>query len=442
MRPVSSVVKINSKFFLLLFVVALICNAGTISGQILKYDNLSFSEALAKAKKSNQLVFIHLESDCDQCNSMANEGLSGDEIGELFGKFVCIKVGFNTEDYKKVISDYRIFPNYPSSVFVDSDGNYLASMLNQSTNNRNIYFKLAANAMANEKNPPFKIYTVALSKEKFDKELLKQYIVKLYDKNFNIADLVEKYAETLTIKELSDTAELKFLIRTAPIVNSNLYKLIHLNSVLYNKVFESIPFEERVRINQKTILQSKEKAIREKDRKYLYSVSSFLTETYNNDYKAAQKANYNLQMEYYKAIKDSSQYYELVKQYYFWYIKSLKMDSVCNSELNLTISRPDGAIIKGGSLYKTGIQLNNMAFSLLQLSSDKEYLGYALKLSEQTLRYNYPPFIDTYAQILYKLGGKKDAIDWQQKAVDLSDSLHQPNSQLKEVLAKMKSSSL
>jgi tetratricopeptide (TPR) repeat protein len=118
------------------------------------------------------------------------------------------------------------------------------------------------------------------------------------------------------------------------------------------------------------------------------------------------------------------------------------MDSVCKAELNQAFKRPDGAIIRGGSLYQIGNQLNNMAFSISELSCDKEYLGFALKLSEQTLRYNYPPYIDTYAQILYKLGGRKDAIDWQQKAIDLSDSLHQPSNQLKEVLVKIKNGSL
>lgn len=442
MKPNSSVFKISSFFYQLLFVLSLICITEVVSGQPLRYANLDFSEALSKAKNDNQIVFVQLDSDCDQCNSVANDGLSGDEIGELFGKFVCIKVSFNTEDYKKIISDYRIFPNFPSSLFIDSKGNYLASLLSRSTSNRNEYIKLAAIAMSNEKNPPFKIYTDALSKEKYNNKLLKQYINILNEKNFNISDLVEKYAGTLTLKEIEDTTELKFLIRTAPIVNSNLYKLIHYNNELYQKVFESIPFEERVQINRKIIAQSKAKAIREKDRHFIYAVSSFLSDTYINDYVMAQKANNILLMDFFQAIKDSSQYIALAKQYYNLNIKTLKMDSVCTAELNQTITRPDGAIIKGGPLYQIGNQLNNMAFSISELSCDKEYLGFALKLSEQTLRYNYPPYIDTYAQILYKLGGKKDALNWQQKAIDLSNSLHKPSNQLKEVLVKMINGSL
>jgi hypothetical protein len=143
-------------------------------------------------------------------------------------------------------------------------------------------------------------------------------------------------------------------------------------------------------------------------------------------------------MDFYQVMKDSSTYFRIAKQYYDMNFKKLKMDSVCNAELNKTVHRPDGAIVKGGMLYQTGNQLNKIAFTLFELSSDKEHLGFALKLSELTLKYNYPSYIDTYAQILYKLGAKKDAIDWQQKAVNLSDSLHQPNNQFKDVLAKMK----
>jgi len=417
-----------------------------VNSKPLNYEEIGFSEALAKAKKSGQLIFIQLESDCDQCNSVADEGLSGSDISALFDKFICIKAVYNGSDYKKIVSDYRIYPNYPSSLIVASDGSYLASMLNKSTNNRNEYIKLAATAMSNEKNPPFKKYEDALTKEKADRAVLRKYIIKLNDNNFNSQDLVEKYAGDLTLKELEDTSELKFLIRTAPIVNSTMSKLIRSNNALFQKTFESIPYEERVRINRKIIARSKEKAIREKDINYLHEVSDFLASTYSSDYREAHKARANLNLEYYQAVKNASLYYSYANSYYNSFIKNLKMDSVCNAEMKRTVQRPDGAIVKGGMLYQTGNQLNGMAFALCELSSDKEHLGFALgfalKLSELTLGYKYPSYIDTYAQILYRLGARKDAIDWQQKAVNLSDSLHRPNNRFMEVLDKMKNGTL
>lgn len=113
MNLTSSIFKTRSSICLLVFIVSLICNAETLQGQTLKYENLDFLEALAKAKKSDQLVFVQFDSDCLQCNSMANEGLSGDDIVNIFGKFVCIRVGFKTNDYNKmflIIGFTRIYP--------------------------------------------------------------------------------------------------------------------------------------------------------------------------------------------------------------------------------------------------------------------------------------------------------------------------------------------
>lgn len=442
MRLKSFLSKTKCSFFQLRLVILLLLFAVIVQAQPMKYASLSFSEGLKNAKKSHQILFIQLESDCDQCNSVADQGLSGEEINELFGKFLCIKTGYNTDDYKKIISDYRIFPNYPSSLFVDSNGNYLSALLNQSTTNRNEYIKLAANALANKDNPPFKVYSDALAKGKCSKELLKQYITRLIQNRFNADDLVEKYAGELTLKDLEDTTELKFLISTAPIVNSNLYRILHYNDLLYQKVFASFPEEERVKINKIVIGRSIDKAIREKDKNYLYPVLTFVRGTYGKNYNAAQMAETNFQLDFLKGTKDSAGYFAQAKRCYDWNFRGLKMDSVVKAEVASSFKRPDGAVIRGGSLYHYGNLLNNMAFSIYELSSDKEHLGFALKLSEKTLNYNYPSYMDTYARILYKLGGRKEAIDWQEKAIDLCNSIHQPSDQFKEVLLKMKNGTL
>lgn len=441
MKTNSANIKSSGQIFFI-FIFVLLNYPIIVNGQRMNYENLNFSEALAKAKKTHRLVFIQLGSDCRQCDSVAEKGLSGKEVSQVFQKFIHIKADYNSSDYDRIISDYRIRPKMPSSIIVDPEGNYLASMLNKSTSNPFEYVKLALSATAAEKNPPFKIYTDALSKDKLDRNLLKEYITKLIDSNLEIGDLGEKYAGALTIKELADTAEFKFLVRTTPLLNSNLYKLLRTNNELYSKVFESFPKEERIRINQKIIGLSKEKAFREKDRNLMYAISFYIRGTYGKDYQTANKAASFFEMEFYETIKDSMMYYNHAKNFYQNYIQNLKIDSVCNAELNQVVKRSDGAIMKGGRLYYTGNQLNKMAFTIQKLTSDKEQLGFALKLSEKTLRYNYPPYIDTYAQILYKLGAKKDARDWQKKAVDLSEKMYMPNESYKEVLLKMNNDSL
>jgi len=442
MKPSFNKSKLCKFFYPTLILFCIFCFTTDAIGQPLQYVNLGFSEALAKAKSTNKIVFIQLESDCTQCNSVADNGLSGKEIGELFAKFICIKVANNSDDYQDLLRQYRIYPNLPSSLFIDSEGNYLSSINNFSTTNRNEYFKLAAKALANKENPPFKTYTEDLTQEKYNKELLRQYITKLNEQNFNVDDLLEKYIQEMTIKELDDETELAFLIRSCPIINSRTYQLIRQNLSLYSKVFESFPMEDRKMINKKIITKSKSKAFREKDRNYLFAVSNFLSGSYGKDYKEGNKASQKLQLDFFKETKDLKSYFNIAKSYYLSNFDKLNMDSVYKAELNQTMRLPDGAIMKGGPLYQTGNQLNNIAFTIYELSNDKEQLGFALKLSEKTLAYNVPVFIDTYARILYRLGGKKDAIEWQQKAISIGDSLHQPNEELKEALIKMQEGTL
>jgi len=85
------------------------------------------------------------------------------------------------------------------------------------------------------------------------------------------------------------------------------------------------------------------------------------------------------------------------------------------------------------------IDLNNSAFDIFQYSSSTEDLKYALTLSERSMdsEKNNPAFIDTYANILYKLGRKAEAIAKETEALNLTEPAERPDYQ--QTLDKMKS---
>lgn len=431
----------NSKvvhYFILTFVLLfIVCFEDTAAGQSLKYDNLNYDLALAKARITHQILFIQLESDCVNCNLIADNGLSGDEISKMFLKFICIKVTKGSVDYKRILSKYLIYPELPTSLFIDEKENYLASLNNFSTTNKYEYIKLAAKALINKEDPPFKTFTDALMRKTCSKACLKEYIIGLNELNLNVDTLVERYMDLLTVGELSNESEIAFFIRTAPLIDSRVYRLIRQNSTAYQKVFSALPLEERIRINQKMVAKSKNKAFREKDRNYLYSISSYLSDTYGENRKEGSKASLRLILEFYKVNKDTLSYFQSAKYYYDQYFRKLSLDSIRSAEMNRIVRRQDGGVIKGGSLYQTGNEMNDIAFAIFELCRDKEHLAFALKLSENTLKYNLPEYFDTYARILYRIGGRKDAIDWQKKAIAIRDSMMLPNSEYKEALSKM-----
>lgn len=82
--------------------------------------------------------------------------------------------------------------------------------------------------------------------------------------------------------------------------------------------------------------------------------------------------------------------------------------------------------------------LNSLAWGAFEKTTDKKALQAALAMSEKSISTDPAPHrIDTYANLLYKLGEKEKAIEWEQKAVTAN-----PNEQaFTEALDKMKKGS-
>jgi hypothetical protein len=66
--------------------------------------------------------------------------------------------------------------------------------------------------------------------------------------------------------------------------------------------------------------------------------------------------------------------------------------------------------------------LNNFAWTVFQNCPDMTCVSEALEWSKRSFE-DKPNsmFMDTYANILYKMGKKDDAIVWEQKAIDIAD---------------------
>jgi len=65
--------------------------------------------------------------------------------------------------------------------------------------------------------------------------------------------------------------------------------------------------------------------------------------------------------------------------------------------------------------------LNNWAWAIFENSSDMNAVGKALSWSKiSVIKTNNYEYMDTYANILYKMGRKEEAIEWEQKALNLA----------------------
>lgn len=74
---------------------------------------------------------------------------------------------------------------------------------------------------------------------------------------------------------------------------------------------------------------------------------------------------------------------------------------------------------------RNSLHINNMSWILFENINDTEILNFAAKVMSFSIdKYDGsdPYAFDTYANILYKLGHKNDAVNWEKKAVEISES--------------------
>ncbi|MDB5232426.1 MAG: hypothetical protein JWN76_3231 [Chitinophagaceae bacterium] len=82
-------------------------------------------------------------------------------------------------------------------------------------------------------------------------------------------------------------------------------------------------------------------------------------------------------------------------------------------------------------------ELNSFAWTVFENCKDMTCVTQALDWSKRSFESNNNPlFMDTYANILYKMGKKEDALAWEEKAIALADDA--TKKELQDTLDKMK----
>src|SRR6476469_8152473 len=74
------------------------------------FQNISFEEAVNKARQEGKLIFLQFESaDCRQCNEVANKGLDNAPLRDkLSASFVCVRISPTHPDRDQVGNLYNI----------------------------------------------------------------------------------------------------------------------------------------------------------------------------------------------------------------------------------------------------------------------------------------------------------------------------------------------
>lgn len=417
---------------------------------------------LNKAQADNKLVFVQTKSEnCNQCNDVARTGLSSTKLREKYAQnFISIEIDTKSKIYRELLEKVGL-KNLPFSTFLNAEGDVIAK-LSQTTSYDIKYLEIADEAIANAKNPVGKEFETKYKNGNRDKDFLRKYIEYKMSAEQEVDKLTEEYINLHTIAELATITNVKFLLATAPALETKVRKVVYalFPTKTIDSLFMSFPQTERVRINGQIINKTTKIAIVQKSFPLANRLASFVASTYDSDWEKGSFYNQTTMLNFYKSIKDTSNYLTSTAAFADYTLMRYPPDTLQKKEelarnkyFEKARKEPpkDGiSKISYASFYQRYVnELNNIAYDYLFYTKDLEKLAKALKWSKRALEINEvltpdplrkknPYMIDTYAQLLFKLGQKEEAIKWQTDVIETAKLWKADTAKFEETLEKMK----
>ncbi|WP_064197989.1 MULTISPECIES: thioredoxin family protein [Emticicia] len=413
---------------------------------------------LTAAQTRNKLIFVQTKSDnCNQCNDVARMGLSSTKLREKYAQnFISIEVDMESKIYKQLIKK-TTFRVLPSSIFLDTNAD-LIGLDWESHFDENKYLELADNAITNAKDPVRRDLEAKYKSGNRDKDFLKKYIEYKISVEHEVESITEEYINLHTIGELSTIENVKLLINTASPIDSKIRKVLYavLPEKMTDSLFRILPFNQRVIINSKISGATFRKAATEKNSTLAGRLATFVSNGHGKDWEKGSFFYQTTILRFYKEVKDTLKFLSTAETFANYTLMTssldtlLKRDSIARSKY-LASTKKDTLISESyNSFYqKYADELNDIAYRYFEYSNDLNKLNKALKWAKRALEINEvlsmdasrkknPYMMDTYAQLLFKLGQKEDAIKWQTDVIETAKLWKADTTKFEETLEKMK----
>lgn len=374
--------------------------------------NLSWTEIKAKAKAENKFIFIDFFTTwCGPCRYMSSTIFPTEEAGNFMNdKFICVKVQLDTtanddahakswyKDGHKLAETYKIRA-YPTYIIFDANENAVHRFVG-STQTAEEFVEKAKNAL----NPETQYYSLLKQYKEGKKD--SAFLHRMADAAMDAYDLenaqVVANEYLATQQNLFTKNNLEFIRYFTQSSSDMGFALLLNNSQKVDAILGEDVAEDIV---QRIIINEEVYAKYKMEKPDWNAITAAITKKYPSQ---ADEAISKAKVFYYRQTNDWNNFQTAIVDH-----------------------------MKKYGAKATPYQLNNYAWTVFQNCEDMTCVSEALEWSKRSFKDNNEPgFMDTYANILYKLGKKEEAIMWETKARDLAAENDKKG--YEEVIEKMK----
>ncbi|WP_316810995.1 hypothetical protein [Pedobacter heparinus] len=408
----------------------------------------NFNTALKKAAETKRPVFLNIGP---ISKSTVKSAINSKEVVQFYNKnFVNYAVSFPDSEAAAFMRKYQL-KMLPAYIFLDANGTLIAKGAKSSSASKH-YLDLANQALnKHSSGSSLADYEEKYKTGNLSKDLLKEYISARQQLGLSDnAKLIDEYVDFLTIGAFNDYNEVLFVLRAGPFAYGKAYKLAYTNRKIVDSIYKTLSLRERIDLNNCIIKNTQDEAVATKNSTLANSLSNYVRGTYSKNYTAANKQATYLLLNYYKAVKDTNNYYRQAQYYYDQYYMKITADSIQkvtkklqDKKDSVTIASKErvAAIEKKYPVTATrttytytslsyntdpakslAMILNNAAWDFYMLGTRNiNYLTKALLWSKRALELSpTAEYYDTMAHIFYRMQLYDEALLNQSKAIELA----------------------
>jgi thioredoxin-related protein len=414
-------------------------------------EGLSWDSVIEKAKKENKFIFVDCYATwCGPCKQMDKEVYTQKNVGEILNpKFISVKVQMDktekdneiTKKWYPVVKEFReqySIEGYPSYLFFNSAGMLAYKALG--FQDAKVFVETVKEALTDPEAryqrdvEKFKsgqlVYTympdlARQAKDKKDEELATEIA-----KHFK-----EKYLDKLNDDEVFTKGNLGFLMVFQPELlktNDRYFQFFYQHPDLADSIIDGAIYGRKHIAKLITQLVITKEEIGDK----IYKDGKPITDPKPNWSAIHKSVKKKYGRKYYDLLFPDNEirFYEEAQDWR----NAMKY-------VNVRIKKypPQSNGFSFGVQYGDVWTVNHWAWNFFLQCNDKELLQKALAWSDLAISLEDKPstkanYIDTKANLLYKIGNIKEAIELEEKALELSKDVTYTHDNIQKVLTKMK----
>lgn len=400
--------------------------------QGIKFEQGTWSEVLALAKNTNKPVFVDIYTTwCGPCKKMSQDVFPLEAVGKVYNtNFVCYQIDAEKGEGVEIAKMYKVTA-YPTYLFIKADGALFSRALGSMEFSK--FIEVSKTALLDLNDPkPIIDWDAEYLQKKNDPQFLLDYMNKRTRLGLPNITMFNEYLQLIPEAERTLDQVVKLYQKEGKQMKVNDFafqNLLKNRKAYFSKLFGTVAI-----FLQDGVLNTVKEAAQSKNEILLESAISAFNQIPTN---SALKSKEEIYMDYYQRTKEVDKYVKYATLFCNNNLMKVAPDSILKKDSSMlqTFNKQvaSGALSQIDSSQLVQLKsimahyernricdgLNNIAWYVFGKVSDINTLQEALHWSDRTLLLDPTNslWMDTNANILYKLGRKEDAINKEKEAI-------------------------